>query len=89
MKISHKEYAQIMNYKHPHHFKKIICNFYSEPLPLNRVRVRAVVKLPIYLLIFIPVHIAQFFMCLWDGGLREFTFEGREISNHVMDLKQE
>jgi hypothetical protein len=32
-----------------------------------------------YVLLFIPVHLIQFFECLWDGGLREFTIINREI----------
>ena len=38
-------------------------------------------KIPmwLYLIIFIPVHLLQFFYCMWDGGLREFSIEGRHI----------
>lgn len=34
-----------------------------------------------YALLFIPVHFIQFFECLWDGGLREFTILGRALGN--------
>lgn len=37
-----------------------------------------------YILLFIPAHLIQFFECLWDGGLREFTIIKREIGqDHV------
>ena len=32
-----------------------------------------------YLLMFIPVHIFKVFWCLWDGGLKEFEIEGRNL----------
>ena len=32
-----------------------------------------------YVLLFIPVHLIQFFECLWDGGLREFVILKREL----------
>ena len=37
-----------------------------------------------YLLIFIPAHIYKFFWCLWDGGLKEFEFEGRNITHSYL-----
>lgn len=38
-------------------------------------------KIPLwlYLIIFIPLHLLQALWCMWDGGLREFTIEGRHI----------
>ena len=38
-------------------------------------------SLIMYLLLFIPVHLLQFFVCLWDGGLREFMIFGRALGN--------
>jgi hypothetical protein len=35
----------------------------------------------IYLLMFLPVHLLQMFYCMWDGGLREFEFQGRYIGS--------
>lgn len=32
-----------------------------------------------YLLLFVPVHIFKFFWCIWDGGLKEFEIETRQI----------
>lgn len=37
-----------------------------------------------YLLMFIPVHILKFFWCLWDGGLKKFDIEGRDINYHYL-----
>ena len=35
----------------------------------------------VYLIIFIPVHLLQALWCMWDGGLREFSIEGRHIGH--------
>lgn len=37
-----------------------------------------------YLLLFIPVHLFKLVWCLWDGGLKEFCIEGRDITHHYL-----
>ena len=37
-----------------------------------------------YLLIFIPVHLAQVLWCMWDGGLREFEFADRYLGGDYL-----
>ena len=37
-----------------------------------------------YILIFIPVHILQAFVCMWDGGLREFTILNRMLGYDIL-----
>lgn len=37
------------------------------------------IPLWLYLIIFVPVHLLQALYCMWDGGLCEFTIEGRHI----------
>ncbi len=41
-----------------------------------------------YALLFIPVHLIQFFECLWDGGLREFTILGRALGRDYIEKQQ-
>lgn len=36
---------------------------------------------PVYLLLFVPVHLLQLLVCLWDGGLKEFRIEGRHLGH--------
>ncbi len=38
-------------------------------------------KLVPYLLLFVPVHIIKAFVCMWDGGLKEFSIERRVLSS--------
>lgn len=37
------------------------------------------INLFIYLILFIPFHLLEALYCMWDGGLKEFTIEGRYI----------
>lgn len=39
----------------------------------------AEVKLWAYILIFIPIHLAQLVLCIWDGGLKTFEISGRMV----------
>lgn len=36
---------------------------------------------PVYLLLFLPVHLLQLLVCLWDGGLKEFSIQGRYLGH--------
>lgn len=36
---------------------------------------------PMYLLLFVPVHLLQLLVCLWDGGLKEFEIAGRHLGH--------
>ena len=39
------------------------------------------VNLFIYILLVIPAHIIKVFYYMWDGGLKEFEFEGRFVGS--------
>jgi hypothetical protein len=41
-----------------------------------------------YILAFIPVHILQAFICMWDGGLREFVILERDLGKDFLDKGQ-
>ena len=42
------------------------------------------IKLWFYILMFIPSCLFQFFMVLWDGGLKEFTLEPRTLPDEII-----
>lgn len=37
------------------------------------------VKMWAYLLTFIPIHLTQLILCIWDGGLKTFEINGRVV----------
>jgi hypothetical protein len=42
-----------------------------------------------YLILFLPVHLLQLFVCLWNGGLRDFKIQGRHLGYDYIDEKWE
>ena len=42
-----------------------------------------------YILMFIPVHLLNLIMCLWDGGIKEFSIEKRPVFYDILWKKSE
>lgn len=38
----------------------------------------------IYILVFIPIHIFEMFLCMWECGFREFGLVDREIDRYTV-----
>lgn len=75
-KISYEKCATLLNYSKNHPFYRIAYNYY---IAENSVFVRVIrkTKLPIYILLFVPIHLLQAIGLIWDGGLKEFSIEPR------------
>lgn len=84
MKISYKEWAEIHNYKLPHKLMKYFCNFYIKEFTTCEYELISEIKLPIYIIIFIPIHLLKIIYCIWDMGLKNFCIEPRTIRRHVV-----
>lgn len=41
-------------------------------------------KLPVYILLFIPLHVASFLWCIWDGGIKYFRFYDNETERRCI-----
>lgn len=80
MKISYKDFAYLMNYKMRHPFIKYCCDCYAIERDAD-VIMSAKVKLWIYILLFIPVHLLIFFYSLWDGGIKSYEVWERTVTN--------
>lgn len=78
MKITYEEAAYIRGYKQKHFMEKHFCDWYIEKVGDCSGHMKLRVKWWFYILAFIPAHIIQAFLCMWDGGLKEFGFEPRE-----------
>ncbi len=76
-KISYEELAILLGYKKNHMLEKIACDHYIEDHDGCSVNVISKVKMPVYILLFVPAHIIQMFLCMWDGGLKNFSIESR------------
>lgn len=76
-KISYDNWADIRRYKEFHRDEAIGYKFYLYHFENDVYQARAIGKWWVYILLFIPAHILNFFYCLWDGGLRDFSIERR------------
>ena len=81
-KIKYEDAAYICRYQKEHFKEKYCCNWYIQKTSDTWGKMDLYVKWWFYILTFIPVHVLQAFWCMWDGGLREFSFEPRRIQSH-------
>lgn len=59
-------------------FRKYFCSYWIEDGYKDGIYdIKCKVKLPIYIILFIPAHIIKMLMCMWDGGLKDFNIEKR------------
>ena len=74
-KISKKDWDYIGIYNHAAKWIRPFCT-YRLIFESDRKYIREqLISLPLYVLLFVPVHVLQLFCCLWSGGLKEFEFE--------------
>lgn len=77
-KISLKEWTDIGKYNPAAKWIRPFCA-YSLTKEGNKFTRICKISVPLYIILFIPVHVVEFFYCVWDGGIKEFTFEGRHL----------
>lgn len=71
-KITQKEWEYIDEYNYATKWGRKLCNYYlikEENYGFHR---KQTIKLPVYILFFIPFIVGQFFYCCWDGGIKDF-----------------
>lgn len=77
-RISRKEWEYIGKYNPASKWIRPFCSYSLVEIEYG-FRRECKVGLPLYILLFIPVHLLQALCCMWDGGLKEFTLESRYI----------
>ena len=77
-RITRKEWEYIGIYNPAARWLRPFCSYTLEKIEGGFLR-QCKIGWFMYLLIFIPFHLAQAVYCMWDGGLKEFSFEGRHI----------
>ena len=56
-----------------------IINFYLKEAEGSGYYLIAEVKLWAYILTFVPIHLVQLILCIWDGGLKTFEINKRVV----------
>lgn len=59
-------------------------NFYLKDAEGGGYYLTAEVKLWAYILTFVPIHLTQLVLCIWDGGLKTFEINGRLITQNYL-----
>lgn len=82
-KITYKDLAILLGYKKDHPLERIGCSHYIEDNS-HSVKVITKIKLPVYIVMFVPACIFRIVALMWDGGLKEFGIEPRTIHNDIV-----
>ena len=78
-RINLKEWTYIGKYNHAAKWCRRLCSYtLIKKDDKTFVREQKINWLA-YIIIFIPIHILQAFVCMWDGGLKEFIFFSRDL----------
>ena len=71
-RINLKKWTYIGRYNYAAKWCRPLCSYYlikEDDKTFKRVQK---VNILVYILIFIPLHLLQALICMWDGGLKEF-----------------
>ena len=60
--------------------EKYLLDFYCEIKDENTLQIVWYIKPLLFAIIYIPMHIFKVFWLMWDGGLKNFCFETRDIN---------
>ena len=79
MKITYEEASYIRRYDKKHFMERYFYDWYIEKINDCSGYMRLYMKWWFYILAFIPATILQILLCMWDGGLKSFCFQPREL----------
>ena len=83
-KIKLKEWTYIGKCNYAAKWCRRLCSYYlvkEDEKTFKRVQK---INLFNYILVFIPVHLLQALVCLWDGGLKEFIIFSRDLGEDYL-----
>lgn len=82
-KISLNDWTYIGKYNPVRKGFRHLCDYSLRQDERGFIR-EAKINLIAYILVFIPVHLVKIICLLWDGGLKEFAFEGRHVADDIV-----
>jgi hypothetical protein len=83
-KINLKQWTYIGRYNYAAKWCRRLCSYYlikEDDKTFKRVQKINIFN---YILIFIPIHLLQALVCLWDGGLKEFSIFNRNLGEDIL-----
>ena len=88
-RITIKDWTKIGKLNYAAKWCRWLCSYYLIKESDNNFKRVQLLSWPIYCLLFIPVHLLQAIVLLWDGGLREFTLLSRHLGTDVLSRGSE
>lgn len=88
-KIKPKEWTYIGRYNYAAKWCRPLCSYYlikEDDKTFKRVQN---VNIFAYCIIFIPLHLLQALVCLWEGGLKEFIIFSRFLGKDALSKGSE
>lgn len=88
-RIDLKKWTYIGRYNHAAKWCRPLCSYYlikENDKTFKRVQN---INIIIYILIFIPIHLLQALVCLWDGGLKEFIIFNKDLGYDILSSGSE
>ena len=78
-RISKKDWTEIGKYNYAAKWLRPLCLYTLIKEPDGRFKREQKIGWPLYLILFIHVHVLQLLWCIWDGGLKEFEINPRYL----------
>jgi hypothetical protein len=88
-KINLKQWTYIGRYNYAAKWCRRLCSYYlikEDDKTFKRVQKISIFN---YIIIFIPIHLLQALVCLWDGGLKEFIIFERKLGYDILSKGSE
>lgn len=83
-KITSKERATINRMHYSAKWARPFMNYFLDETDGGNFILYETVKLWVYILLFIPLHLLQALHCMWDGGLCEFELCSIVVGYHQL-----
>ena len=83
-RITAKDWTFIGIYNHAAKWCRHLCSYYLEKPDAKKFKRVQSFNWIMYSILFIPVHLLQAIVLLWDGGLKEFTLLNRELGYDIL-----
>lgn len=78
LKLKYKEAAYVLNYKKSHRLQKWLCDWTIEEKG-DGYYIKCQVKLPIFIIVYLPVAIVEFALYAWDEGIKYYHLPTRLV----------
>lgn len=83
-RITLKEWTFIGKYNHAAKWCRRFCSYTLTKIDDHTFKRTQRVNILAYIIIFIPIHVLQALVCMWDGGLKEFIIFNRYLGTDTL-----